>query len=340
VTSTTGPTTIIRDTLQVDYLPAESAATLVNDPRVMALICFGDSASSSQAGGAKITVGLPQLNTQPWIEVWRTKRPVSWHQQEGITFCTAGDMLFGHMLLEEGTGSNLEALSEQAYCSLLNLTAQQGHPHLIRIWNYFPNINQKQGQQERYKSFCIGRHRACARSEGFENRLPAATAIGTHSPGFLIYFLASKTPGVQIENPRQVSAFYYPSIYSPKSPSFSRAMLKHWNGQSNLYISGTASVVGHETRHVDDSISQLQESARNIKRLLKEAQQLTDAPASELQKQILLKIYLRQAGDLAQIDEQINTLFKPDTPRIYLQADICRQDLLLEIDGYSTVISN
>lgn len=340
MTSTTDPTTIIRDTLQVDYLSAESAATLANDPRVMALIYFSDSASSSQSGGAEITVGLPQLNTQKRIEVWRTKHPVSWHQQENITFCTAGDMLFGHMLLEESTSSSLETLSEQAYGSLLDLTLQQGHSHLIRTWNYFPNINQEQGAQERYKSFCIGRHRTCAKNEGFENRLPAATAIGTHSHGFLIYFLASKKPGVQIENPRQVSAFHYPSIYSPKSPSFSRAMLKCWNGQSDLFISGTASVVGHETHHVDDSIGQLHESALNIKQLLKEAQQLTGTIANKPQKQMLLKIYLRQAEELAQINEQINTLFEPDTPRIYLQADICRQDLLLEIDGYSTFTTN
>jgi len=337
---TTDPATITGDALQIDYLPAESAAMLVNDPAVVALIRFADSESSSQAGGAEITVGLPQLNTQKWIEVWRTKHPVSWHQQENITFCTAGDMLFGHMLLDEDASSDIEALSEQAYRSLLDVTEQQGYPHLIRIWNYFPNINREQGEQERYKSFCIGRHRACAKSEGFENRLPAATAIGSHSPGFLIYFLVSKTPGVQIENPRQVSAFHYPSIYSPKSPSFSRAMLKCWNGQSDLYISGTASVVGHETRHVNDSIGQLQESIRNIKQLLKEAQAQTNASAEELQKHTLLKIYLRQAEELAQIDEQINTLFKPEIPRIYLQADICRQDLLLEIDGYSTVVPN
>ncbi len=298
----------------------------------MALIHFSGSASTSQAGGAGITVGLSQLGTQKRVEVWRTKHPVSWHQSGQITFCTAGEMLLGHLLLEEGNSSDLERLSEQAYRSLLDLAGRQGHPHLVRIWNYLPNINQGQGQQERYKRFCIGRHRACAKHEGFEKRLPAATTIGTHSPGFLIYFLASKKPGVQVENPRQVSAFHYPAIYSPKSPSFSRAILKRWGSQTDLYISGTASVVGHETRHLDDSIGQLQESARNIRQLLKEAQ--------PPQQPALLKIYLRQVADLAQIDAQISTLFKPEIPRIYLHADICRQDLLLEIDGYSTALSD
>ncbi|MCF6353812.1 MAG: hypothetical protein L3J26_01705 [Candidatus Polarisedimenticolaceae bacterium] len=330
------PTTTVRNTLQIDYLPAELAVTLANDPSVMALIHFTGSASSSQAGGVEITVGLPQLNTQKRVEVWRTQHHISWHQRENITFCTAGEMLFGHVLLEEGSSPNLEHISEQAYRSLLDLTAQQGYPHLIRIWNYFPNINQEQDQQERYKRFCIGRHRACAKSEGFEKRLPAATAIGTHSAGFLIYFLASKTPGQQIENPRQVSAFQYPIIYSPKSPCFSRAILKAWHGQSDLYISGTASVVGHETRHLNDGMGQLQESLHNIQQLLKEASQQTGATVEILQKRMLLKIYLRQVEDLAPTDAQINSLFEPDTPRIYLQADICRQDLLLEIDGYSS----
>lgn len=340
MTPSADPTTIIGDTLQITYLPAKSAALLANDPGVIALIHFVNSTSSSQAGGAEITIGLPQLNRQKQVEVWRTKRPISWHQKGDITFCTTGDMLFGYMLLEEGTSSSLEALSEQAYHSLLDLIAQQGHPHLIRIWNYFPNINQEQDQQERYKSFCIGRHRACAKSEGFEKQLPAATAIGSHSPGFLIYFIASKKPGLRIENPRQISAFQYPAIYSPKSPSFSRAVLKEWNDQRDLYISGTASIVGHKTHHLDDQISQLQESACNIKQLLKEAQRLTDSSAKGLQRLALLKIYLRQSEDLAQIDKQVNTLFEPETPRIYLQADICRQDLLVEIDGYSTVVSN
>lgn len=332
----TEPTTIIGDTLQIAYLPSGSTATLANDPGVIALIHFADSASSIQAGGPEITVGLAQLNAQKRVEVWRSKHPVIRHQKENITFCTAGSLLFGHMLLKETLSTRLEALTEQAYRSLLNLTAQQGYPHLIRTWNYLPNINQEQDRLERYKSFCVGRHHAYTESGEFENRLPAATAIGTHSPGFLIYFLASNHPGLPIENPRQVSAFRYPTTYSPKSPCFSRAMLKRWDDQSDLYISGTASVAGHETRHVDDSISQLQESARNIKQLLKEAPRLTGNPAKGLQQLTLLKIYLRRIEDLAQIDEQIDTLFEAETPRIYLQADICRQDLLLEIDGYST----
>ncbi len=324
------------NTLQVDYLPIASAAKWADDPCVMALIQFADSASSSQAGGANITVGLPQLNKQKWVEVWRTKHLVSWHQQEQISFCTTDHMLLGHMLLDESASSDLETLSEHAYRSLLDLTVQQGYPHLIRIWNYFPNINQEENGQERYKNFCIGRHRAYEERQGFKEQLPAATAIGSHSPGFLIYFLASKTPGCQIENPRQVSAFHYPAIYSPKSPSFSRATLKYWGRQSDLYISGTASVVGHKTHHIGDHIGQLQESVRNIEELLK----ATHASEEKLKQRMLLKIYLRQAENLAQIDQQINRLFKPETPRIYLHADICRKELLLEIDGYSTVTAD
>ena len=331
--SAINPTAIPQKALQIRYLPEDLAPVLADDPYTMAVIQFSDKGSATQPHSPNITVGLRQLNGDQQLEVWRSKRPVNWLLRENITFCTTGDMLFGHMLIEESSASNLEQISKAAYQALLSLTRQQGYPYLLRIWNYFPNINRQQSNLERYQSFCIGRHHAFAEHNEFEHQLPAATAISTHSPGFLIYFLASKQPGLQIENPRQVSAFRYPKSYSPKSPSFSRAILKQWGDQSDLYISGTASVVGHETRHVDDISGQLAETANNIKQLQIEALQQGNHATTEVQ---LLKVYLRRTEDLPLIDKQIGRLLGEEVARIYLHADICREALLLEIDGYST----
>ena len=80
----------------------------------------------------------------------------------------------------------------------------------------------------------------------------AATAIGLPSPPdqLHVHWLATKQPGIAIENPRQVSAFAYPRDYGPVAPGFSRAMLLPGDTPL-LLISGTASIVGHASQHPD-----------------------------------------------------------------------------------------
>lgn len=47
----------------------------------------------------------------------------------------------------------------------------------------------------------------------------------------------------------------------------------------------------------------------------------------------ILKVYLRKAEDLAAAKAAINQHFGEAVPAVYLLADICRQELLVEIDG-------
>ena len=75
--------------------------------------------------------------------------------------------------------------------------------------------------------------------------------------------------GEVIENQRQVPAWEYPVKYAPKQPRFSRAMVC-----GKLFMcSGTASVLGHETIHLDDVQSQLRECLRNVQTLLESSDQ-------------------------------------------------------------------
>ena len=64
-----------------------------------------------------------------------------------------------------------------------------------------------------------------------------------------IYFLAGAHPAHILGNPRQVNAYDYPSLYGPRSPSFARASLYRSDSATQLFISGTASVVGHQSQH-------------------------------------------------------------------------------------------
>ena len=121
----------------------------------------------------------------------------------------------------------------------------------------------------------------------------AATAIGTRDDSILVYFLAAREDGIQIENPRQVSAFDYPSQYAPKSPAFSRAMVKQWGDQQHLDISGTASILGHETRHRDKLIEQLDECLNNVDILVTEADKHAGIGIHDVSDLTGIKLYLR-----------------------------------------------
>jgi chorismate lyase/3-hydroxybenzoate synthase len=150
----------------------------------------------------------------------------------------------------------------------------------------------------------------------------------------LLYFLAASKPGMPIENPRQVSAFRYPKVYAPRHPLFSRAMLKQWDAGTHLYISGTASVVGHRTCHVGDTLEQLRETARNLEAIVSRTHELQPLALKSAAQLSLAKVYVRRAEDLFRIQSEFDRLFSPALPRTYLLADICRSDLLLEIDAF------
>ena len=201
------------------------------------------------------------------------------------------------------------------------------------MWNFLERITEGEGDAERYRHFNTGRAKALELKHEFERQLPAATAIGTPEGGLVIYFMASReAPGVQVENPRQVSAFHYPRQYGPKSPSFSRATRVEWADGSDLLVSGTASVVGHETRHAGDLPAQLHETFTNLDALVAEA---TQQRGGGLYAPHSFKLYLNAPAALPTLLPLMQARFG-DVPITCLAADICRRDLALEIEGIYT----
>jgi chorismate lyase/3-hydroxybenzoate synthase len=149
-----------------------------------------------------------------------------------------------------------------------------------------------------------------------------------------IYWLSAAHPGHPLENPRQVPAWEYPRQYGLRPPSFARAMLGPERRALPLMLSGTAAVVGHASHHPDDVAAQLRESFRNLDALLDRARARVPAMPLEFGALSLLKVYVRHAADRARIESEIATHLAPDVPRLLLQADVCRRELLVEIDGF------
>jgi chorismate lyase / 3-hydroxybenzoate synthase len=281
-----------------------------------------------------VCIDLPQFNGPPLAEVWTSNLPVIYHQAEGIHCAMNDEVLFGALQLEESSVTLLDSVTYSAYRRLLAQVRALGYPHLLRVWNYFPHINLESDGLERYQRFCAGRHQALAEGlAGFPHTLPAGTAVGTMSGPLKIHFLASRQPGTHVENPRQVSAYEYPLVYGPRSPSFARASLRPSISGSHLLIAGTASVVGHVSVHIGDPYQQTLEIMQNLNALLTHTEQLHGITRGQWYGQALFKIYIRHPEHVAMIRDILQEQLPSHTQVLYLQGDMCRTELLLEIEG-------
>ncbi|MDP1636117.1 MAG: hypothetical protein Q8L69_15730, partial [Gallionellaceae bacterium] len=241
---------------------------------VLSVIGFGRAATLPQSDRAPLWVDIPVLGgKERCFEVWTSDEPVSACEHNDIRGCTDGKVLFASLTLQQHAGESLEQLASQAYTRIFEYIDHFDYRHLLRVWHYFPQINDDENGLERYRGFNVGRHAAFVangRSIGEED-VPAASALGSNSGSLTIYFMAGKQPGRAVENPRQVSAYQYPDQFGPKSPIFVRALSVTLGGQHCFFISGTASIVGYETLHLGDSGKQTAETLLNIRTLLQQA---------------------------------------------------------------------
>jgi enamine deaminase RidA (YjgF/YER057c/UK114 family) len=289
---------------------------------------------------ASMTPSLEAV-TGSLCEVWRVTGPVdaelsSRHGRVHYRFCD--DFLFGTLTFDEnvieGDSSALSQATISAYRQIFEVLAKTGNRHLIRVWNYLPEINREADGDERYRHFNTARQTAF-RSVGrpTEVSVPAACALGS-PPGspISIYFLAAREAPKMIENPRQTSAYRYPPKFGIHSPSFSRACVLSESAGTNLFVSGTASIVGHETIHAGDVSAQTRETLANLDALVEEANRVVGKRRYSLDG-LKFKVYVRRPRDLETIQSALSASLRPAAPILYLQADVCREDLLVEIEA-------
>lgn len=280
------------------------------------------------------STGLEWLGGNLSSEFWSTGGPVDSGSEGGIEWRRSGQGLALALARPDDTSQDPEQAVFQAYRDVLALAARLGQPHLIRAWNYLPAINDGSGDRERYRRFCLGRARALEAADVSGQSLCAGTAIGGEEPMLRIYGLFGTRPGVNIENPRQISAYRYPRCYGPRSPSFARATAVAANdGQVLLMISGTASVVGHETRHPGDVVAQTEEILANLESLMAEsARRMNRDALNHFDHRSLFRVYVREAAHWPVIAERLARAW-PNSSMVGLRGDICRSDLLVEIEA-------
>lgn len=272
-------------------------------------------------------------------EIWHTRGPVETSRSDGFILAECGQHLAVHIEIDSNPHDNIGNITADVYCRLLDLVRRRGYPNLVRTWNFFPGINEGNGDQERYKLFTAGRAMAYEEFGYVKQRLPAGTAIGTDpDTPFTISALATRKDCSMVENPRQISAYKYPRNYGPKSPSFSRAVTIASADGRKILISGTSSIVGHESRHDKNPVQQILETMQNLEDLVQHAKDLTESSISNHRLfDCYMRVYLRSKEQALDIRRALRERLSSDHRMVFLRGDICRRELLVEIEAACTI---
>lgn len=257
---------------------------------------------------------------------------------------------FGGLVPGDGaSGAYNESISALERLGAELEAAGYGISDLLRTWIYQGSIVRPEGKTQRYKE--LNR----ARTDFFEGIqfltgfvpplvqkavYPASTGIGADGLGVTLAALALKTDRkdvrcVPLENPDQTPAFDYGAVYSPQSPKFSRAMALAADERCTVYVSGTASIVDSETKHLDDPAAQTRQTLENIRRLINGenlARHGIDGFDAGIENLTSARVYVKYPEHYHTIREICEKLLG-STPMIFTHSDVCRDELLVEIEG-------
>jgi|GEM_PF-6884244 len=256
---------------------------------------------------------------------------------------------------KEHTGLNLEQVAAQAYADLF-LCLEELNMQPLRIWNYVPDINQGadaqgNGSSERYKQFNAGRHQAWLAANSDFSQVCAATGIGNLNTQdeLQLTVLATKHPVVHLDNPHQTPFLQYDSEKFGVQPCSRRGTIHLPPTGFEVYIAGTASITGQENRHAGDNEPknirlQTKQTLDNIRVLISQKNlehHLIEAavvlkkavPIFQLSDLQAVRVYIRNEEDLPIIKEEMELAGIDLRQSMFVQADICRRPLDVEIEG-------
>lgn len=198
---------------------------------------------------------------------------------------------------------------------------QMDFSNVIRTWFYNQNIISW------YKEFNLVRSNFFQQRDIFSRLVPASTAVGLNNGAKTALVggtlaVQDKSEGIQVfavPSPLQGSAIEYGS-------SFSRAVELVLPDHRRLYISGTASIDSNgKTVYPNDAPSQVKLSMEVTDAILKSRKMAW----SNITRAIA---YFKNAEDIMLLDEHCRINQLPSFPVIITKRDICRDDLLFEIE--------
>lgn len=233
-------------------------------------------------------------------------------------------------------GDAFHAATAAAYRAVRLALGASPHRHVVRMWNWIPAIHAPvDGDRDRYMVFNAARF--AAMSEWFGGRdqiaanVPAASGVGHDGAELVVHALAMAAPGEAVENPLQVPAYRYSRKYGPRPPCFARAT-RVTKPSHALLIAGTAAITGEKSCHPGDLNRQFALTLENLRAVLA-AGGATTRGGDVLHAMRHVRVYVAPQADAGAAERLARLAFAADADFEFVRADLCRAELLVEIEG-------
>jgi organic radical activating enzyme len=237
-----------------------------------------------------------------------------------------------------GDAESLAAETRRLYAELFGVLARRPDLRLLRIWNFVPALDAPAPAGTRYQWFNRGRAEAFAAHFGTNPDdwiVPPASTVGAPDGTLRVELFAIPGEPVFLENKAQVPAPRYSQRYGDHAPVFSRGVVFDNHGQRVLVSAGTAAIKGEDARFPGDATAQFMESVDNMRLLISQFNLRRHGVefGFGLEDLHLLRVCHRREQDRPALEALARRVVDPDCQLVFFRTDLCRPELLVEIDG-------
>ncbi|MEG1648460.1 MAG: RidA family protein [Rikenellaceae bacterium] len=221
--------------------------------------------------------------------------------------------------------------------------------NIVRQWNYIENITLMDCGEQNYQLFNNARSLFYEKGDWSIVGYPAATGIGTAVGGIVLDFnaiVASDISLVKLDNELQIAAHDYSdkvllgSTQKLTTPKFERGKAVCDSRSVLVYISGTAAIRGEKSLKDQAADAQIKATMENINFLIGvDNLSKSGVKSGDMVHYSSLRVYVKHESDYAAIKSYMDQNFG-NVSIIYLHSDVCRDELLVEVEGIAIKNNN
>ncbi len=255
-----------------------------------------------------------------------------------ISTTNNGDCIEGNVKYPIDDINTLDTITFAIYDAIFKMI-KDSQIKISFIRHFVPRINESLPNGESvYEIFNRGRFQTYEKHFGSNIKnwhIPAASAIGNNTDFIEINFQASRNIVRVIENKCQIPASQYSKKYGKYPPVFSRACIVEEDKQIKMLAAGTASIKGEDSQYADDIYNQVYNTIENLRILGSQfnLKQYGIAYGFAVEDIRHMVVYYRNSNDLLLLKNLIPKFLFSKCIIEYKQRNICRQELLVELEA-------